>query len=55
MDTIRILSWNVEHFKMNKTVEIANIIDSYKPDVFGIYEIETVEVYSFMLSHFPNY
>jgi exonuclease III len=55
MDTIKFLSWNVEHFKMNKTQQIADIIKSYNPDVFGIYEVEAKEIYSFMLSYFPDY
>ncbi len=55
MKTIKILSWNVEHFKMNKTTEIANIIKSFDPDVFGIYEVEAKEIYSFMVKFFPAY
>jgi exonuclease III len=55
MDTIKFLSWNVEHFKMNKTQQIADLIKSYNPDVFGIYEVEAKEIYSFMLSYFPDY
>ena len=55
MNTIKILSWNVEHFKMNKTVEVAEIIKSYDPDVFGIYEVEAKEIYAFMLDYFPGY
>ncbi len=36
MSKIKILSWNVEHFKSDKQTEIANIIKSYDPDIFGI-------------------
>nr|WP_321486028.1 endonuclease/exonuclease/phosphatase family protein [uncultured Draconibacterium sp.] len=55
MDTIKILSWNVEHFKTDKVQEVADIIKSYQPDVFGIYEVEANRIYNFMLQHFPEY
>jgi len=55
MNSIKILSWNVEHFKMNKTEEVAKTIKSYNPDVFGIYEVEAAMIYNFMLQHFPEY
>ena len=55
MEKIKILSWNVEHFKMNKVADIAKTIKSYDPDVFGIYEVEANEIYSFMKNYFPNY
>ncbi len=55
METIKILSWNVEHFKMHKVDEISNIIRGYDPDVFGIYEVEAKEIYSIIRNYFPNY
>ena len=55
MGKIKILSWNVEHFKASKQTTIANIIKSYDPDVFGIYEVEAATVYDFMKTHFPSY
>ncbi len=55
MDSIKILSWNVEHFKTAKQTEVAKIIQSYAPDVFGIYEVEAAAIYDFMIQHFPNY
>lgn len=55
MDSIKILSWNVEHFKMGKAADIAEKIKSYKPDVFGIYEVEATGIYTFMKDYFPNY
>ena len=39
-DSIKILSWNVEHFKMGKTAEVAQIIQGHDPDVFALYEVE---------------
>lgn len=55
MSTIKILSWNVEHFKSNKQEQIGEIIRSYDPDVFGIYEVEAVSVYDFIKAYFPRY
>jgi len=55
MKTLKILSWNVEHFSMNKVEEVAEIIMSYDPDVFGIYEVEAGMIYKFMLDYFPGY
>ena len=55
MNKIKIFSWNVEHFKANKTIEVANIIKSYDPDIFGIYEVKARSVYLFMLEYFPDY
>lgn len=52
---IKILSWNVEHFKKNKTQEVAQIIKKYNPDVFGIYEVEANSVYTFIKQYFPDY
>jgi len=53
--TIKILSWNIEHFKMNKVKEVAAIIKSYNPDVFGLYEVEAAPIYDFMLEYFPKH
>lgn len=55
MQTIRIVSWNVEHFNMDKTRQVADILQSYKPDVFGIYEVEAEQIYAFMREFFPEY
>ena len=52
---IKIMSWNIEHFKMNKADEVAEIIKKYDPDVFGLYEVEAGPIYNFMLNHFPNH
>ncbi len=55
MPNLKILSWNVEHFKANKQEQIAKIIKDYNPDVFGIYEVEAASIYEFMKTHFPKY
>ena len=55
MSKIKILSWNVEHFKSDKQDEIAQIIKNYDPDIFGIYEVEAASVYEFIKTHFPKY
>jgi len=55
-NVIKILSWNVEHFKTeSKAQKVAEIIKSYNPDIFGLYEVEHARVYEFMLEHFPNH
>jgi hypothetical protein len=55
MSSIKVLSWNVKHFQMNKSEEVSDKIKTYDPDVFGIYEVEAPEVYSFMLNNFPDF
>lgn len=52
-----VLSWNIEHFKLKKrdTEKILAHIDSYDPDVMAIYEVTGKDVYSHMMSHFPNH
>ena len=54
-DSIKILSWNVEHFKMGKTAEVAQTIQAHDPDVFALYEVEAAPIYTFMIDHFPNH
>lgn len=55
MSIIKILSWNIEHFKSDKQDEVAAIIKGYNPDIFGIYEVEANSVYPFMKENFPNH
>jgi exonuclease III len=55
LDSIKILSWNVEHFKMNKTLEVAQTIQEHDPDVFALYEVEAAPIYQFMLDNFPTH
>jgi len=55
-EIIKILSWNVEHFKSEKKAkQVAEIIRSYNPDIFGLYEVEHARVYRFMLEYFPKH
>jgi exonuclease III len=54
-DSIKVLSWNVEHFKMDKTAEVAQTIQGHDPDVFALYEVEAAPIYQFMLDNFPNH
>lgn len=54
------LSWNVEHFRQNpdlaaRSVRIAAHIRQQDPDVFGLFEVETVDIISLMQSEFPDY
>ncbi|MBL0714986.1 MAG: endonuclease/exonuclease/phosphatase family protein [Desulfosarcina sp.] len=55
MPSIKILSWNIEHFKMGKTAEVAQIIQGDQPDVFALYEVEAAPIYQFMIDNFPNH
>jgi hypothetical protein len=54
-ETIKILSWNVEHFKMGKSQEVAQIIQGLNPDVFALYEVVAAPIYQFMLDNFPDH
>lgn len=54
------LAWNVEHFRLtanftDRAVRIANHIRQQDPDVFGLFEIETVDVLQLMQTEFPDY
>jgi hypothetical protein len=52
-----ILSWNVEHFR-GGTARVKKVADHIKaddPDVFGLLEVENLEVLTLMQAHFPGY
>lgn len=54
--TLRILSWNVEHFKGGSKVEpVADLIKKANPDVFALYEVEHLNVLQLMRDHFPTF
>lgn len=53
--TIKVFSWNIEHFKMDKVEEVTQVIRQYDPDVFGLYEVEAGTIYNVMLDHFPDH
>jgi len=52
-----VLSWNVEHFKGGeaRTQKIADHIKNQNPDIFGILEVEKIDVLGLMQNHFPDY
>lgn len=53
---LRILSWNVEHFRNGgKVGSVAEHIQSHDPDVFALYEVENLSVLELMKDHFPDY
>jgi hypothetical protein len=51
------LSWNVEHFKPNpgRLQRVANLIRSQDPDVFGLFEVENLDIQQLMEGEFPAY
>lgn len=52
-----VLSWNVKHFRGQKSDEgkVAEHIRSRNPDIFGLYEVEDRKIYDFMRTEFPEY
>jgi hypothetical protein len=56
-NTIRILSWNIEHFRNNneKIKNVTKIIKDHNPDIFALYEIEANIIYDIMLEKFPKH
>jgi exonuclease III len=52
---IKVLSWNVEHFKSGKVNDVIKLVQKHNPDVFGLYEVEDKQIYDIMLNQFPKY
>ena len=54
---MKILCWNVEHFKGTKArvKRVVGLIKAEDPDVFGIIEVTGKRVYSEMVKEFPGY
>lgn len=52
-----VLSWNVEHFKggEERLKRVAAHIRGQDPDVFGLFEVENVDVLALMQNEFGNY
>ncbi len=52
-----VASWNVEHFKNNpqRIDLVIEFLDKQAPDVFALYEVESGDVYSTLVSKMPNY
>jgi exonuclease III len=50
-------SWNVEHFKDDKTriKRVIDFLEEQDPDVFGLLEVEGKEVFSSLVTEMPNY
>lgn len=53
---IRVLSWNVEHFRDGSKISaVAEHIKKHDPDVFALYEVENINVLELMREHFPKH
>jgi endonuclease/exonuclease/phosphatase family metal-dependent hydrolase len=52
-----VASWNVEHFKNNpeRITRVLEFLEKQSPDVFGLYEVESAEVYGALVTQMPNY
>lgn len=52
-----VASWNVEHFKKNpdRIKKVIAFMKDQNPDVFGLYEVESADVYTALVSEMPNY
>lgn len=52
-----VASWNVEHFKNNprRIQLIVDFLKAQNPDVFGLYEVESREVYDTLVQRMPQY
>ena len=52
-----VASWNVKHFKGDPTrvSRVVSFLKQQDPDVFALYEVTGKEVFSEMMSVFPNY
>src|SRR5688500_17267931 len=54
------MSWNVEHFRATpdtqmRSARVAAHIRAQDPDVFGLFEVETLDVIQLMQFEFPDY
>ncbi|NTS39282.1 endonuclease/exonuclease/phosphatase family protein [Flavisolibacter sp. BT320] len=52
-----VASWNVEHFKNNpdRMARVLQFLKDQNPDVFGLYEVESADIYATLVSQMPNY
>ncbi|MBB1285820.1 endonuclease/exonuclease/phosphatase family protein [Flavisolibacter sp. BT320] len=52
-----VASWNVEHFKNNpdRIIRVLQFLKEQNPDVFGLYEVESADVYAALVAQMPNY
>jgi len=53
----RLLSWNVEKFNGDQAQlsEVTNQISTIDPDVFGIFEVENVNIVDLIVNYLPDY
>lgn len=52
-----LLSWNVEHFRGGdeRVKIVAKHIQKHDPDVFGLFEVENLDVLELIRNYFPDY
>jgi len=52
-----VASWNVEHFKNDKSrvARVIAFLDGQAPDVFGLYEVEGATVFAELVKQMPGY
>lgn len=52
-----LLSWNVERFDGDtaQLTRVAEHIKTLDPDVFGLFEVENIDIIDLVTSHFPEY
>ncbi len=52
-----VASWNVEHFKNNpdRIDLVIEFLEEQDPDVFALYEVESSDVYTILVTKMPNY
>ena len=52
-----VASWNVEHFKNNpeRIGLVIEFLEEQNPDVFALYEVESADVYSTLVTKMPDY
>jgi len=53
----KVLSWNIEKFQgeANRLTKIAQHILADDPDIFGIFEVENVDIINLVRNHFQDY
>jgi endonuclease/exonuclease/phosphatase family metal-dependent hydrolase len=53
----KLLSWNVESFDGNgaQLADVTDRIEHHSPDVFGLFEVESLAVLDLMRKHLPDY
>jgi hypothetical protein len=52
-----VVSWNVEHFKNtgSKVADVVALLQSVKPDVFALYEVEGADVFAELTQRMPGW